>query len=144
MNLRQVVQMHCMMSGKPFDESRSFHYHFPDALWDRLSAYLINLKRLPLWVNRNLSTTVFGGKQTSEFWRTIFLDGTAPQDQQVLAAPLIIMEMISGAGYLVGLTRQPASRRYLLGTDDGIRTRDPHLGKAARAVRLVLLSPVVR
>jgi len=85
---------------------------------------------------------VFGGKQTSEFWRTIFLDGTAPQDQQVLAAPLIIMEMISGAGYLVGLTRQPASRRYLLGTDDGIRTRDPHLGKAARAVRLVLLSPV--
>ena len=119
MNLRQVVQMHFMMSGKPFDDSRSFQYHFPDALWDRLSAYLINLKRLPLWVNRNLSTTVFGGKQTREFWRTIFLDGTAPQGQQVLA-----------------------SRRYVLGADDGIRTRDPHLGKAAKAVHLVLIRPV--
>jgi len=92
MNLRQVVQMHFMMSGKPFDESRSFQYRFPDALWDRLSAYLINLKRLPLWVNRNLSTTVFGGKQTSEFWRTIFLDGTAPQGQQVLASRRYVLE----------------------------------------------------
>ena len=67
----------------------------------------------------HLSMRVFGGKQTSEFWRTIFLDGTAPQGQQVLA-----------------------SRRYVLGADDGIRTRDPHLGKAARAVRLVLLRPL--
>lgn len=97
-NLRQVVQMHFMMSGKPFDQSRSFQYHFPEELWDRLRAYLINLRALSLWVNRDLSATVFGGKQTSEFWRTIFLEGKTPQGQQVLAAPLNIMEMIKDPG----------------------------------------------
>ncbi len=92
--LRQVVQMHFMMSGQPFDQNRSFRYQFPEQLWDRLRAYLVNLRALPLWVNRNLSATVFGGKQTSEFWRTIFLDGKTPQGQQALAAPLNTMEMI--------------------------------------------------
>jgi hypothetical protein len=97
-HLRQVVQMHFTMSGQPFDPNRSFQYKFPEQLWDRLRAYLINMRTLPLWVNRNLSATVFGGRQTSEFWRTIFLDGKTPQGQQVLAAPLNIMEMIQEPG----------------------------------------------
>lgn len=99
-HLRQVVQMHFTMSGQPFDQSRSFQYLFPEQLWDRLRAYLINMRTLPLWVNRDLSATVFGGKQTSEFWRTIFLDGKTPQGQQVLAAPINIMEMIKEPGAL--------------------------------------------
>lgn len=99
-HLRQVVHIHFTMSGQPFDERRSFQYPFPEQLWDRLRAYLINMKALPLWVNRNLSATVFGGKQTSEFWRTIFLDGKTPQGQQVLAAPINIMEMIKEPGAL--------------------------------------------
>ncbi len=97
-HLRQVVQMHFTISGQPFDQSRSFQYLFPEQLWDRLRAYLINMRALPLWVNHDLSATVFGGKQTSEFWRTIFLDGKTPQGQQVLAAPINIMEMIKGPG----------------------------------------------
>jgi hypothetical protein len=86
--------MQFVMSGQLFDQSRSFQYPFPEQLWDRLRAYLLNLRALPLWVNRNLSATVFGGKQTSEFWRTIFQDGKTPQGQQVLAGPINIMEMI--------------------------------------------------
>ncbi|MGH4010006.1 MAG: hypothetical protein ACRDTH_17950, partial [Pseudonocardiaceae bacterium] len=46
-------------------QSWSFQYLFPEQLWDRLWAYLINMKALPLWVNRDPSATVFGGKQTS-------------------------------------------------------------------------------
>lgn len=92
--VRQIVQVHFTMAGQPFDQSRSFQYKFPEQLWDRLRAYLINLRTLALWANRDLSATVFGGKQTSEFWRTIFLDGKTPQGQQVLAAPLNLMEMI--------------------------------------------------
>lgn len=92
--------MHFTMSGRPFDQSRSFQYPFPEQLWDRLRAYLINMRALPLWVNRDLSATVFGGKQTSEFWRTIFLNGKTPQGQQVLAAPINIMEMIKEPGAL--------------------------------------------
>ncbi len=97
-NLRQVVQMHFMMAGQPFDQSRSFQYLFPEQLWDRLRAYLINLRALPLWFNRDLSATVFGGKQTSGFWHAIFLEGKTPQGQQVLAGPINIMEMIKEPG----------------------------------------------
>lgn len=93
-NMRQVVQGHFVMVGQLFDQSRSFQYPFPEQLWDRLRAYLINLRALPLWFNRDLSATVFGGKQTSDFWRTIFEDGKTPQGQQVLAAPINIIDMI--------------------------------------------------
>ena len=54
----------------------------------------MSLRSLPLWVNRDLSATVFGGKQNSEFWQKIFEDGKTPQGQQVLSAPLNLMEMI--------------------------------------------------
>ena len=37
---------------------------------------------------------MFGGKQNSEFWQKIFEDGKTPQGQQVLSAPLNLMEMI--------------------------------------------------
>jgi hypothetical protein len=97
-NARQIVQMHFLMSGQPFDQDRSFQYEFPTQLWERLRAYLVNLRALPLWVNRDLSATVFGGKQNNDFWRTVFLDGKTPQGQQVLAAPLNIMEMIKDPG----------------------------------------------
>jgi hypothetical protein len=71
---------------------------FPEQLWDRLRAYLISLRALPLLVNRDLPATVFGGKQTSDFWRTIFQDGKTPQGQQGLTAPLNLMEMIKEPG----------------------------------------------
>jgi HNH endonuclease. len=92
--VRQIVQVHFTMAGQPFDQNRSFQYKFPEQLWDRLRAYVVNLRALTLWVNRDLSATVFGGKQTSDFWRTIFLDGKTPQGQHVLSAPLNLMEMI--------------------------------------------------
>lgn len=45
-------------------------------------------------MNRDLSQTVFGGKQNYEFWQTIFESGKSPQGQQVLAGPINLMEMI--------------------------------------------------
>jgi hypothetical protein len=49
---------------------------------------------LPLWANRDLSATIFGGKQTNDYWRTIFETAKTPQGQQVLLSPLNLMEMI--------------------------------------------------
>lgn len=70
--VRQIVQLQFTMAGQPVDEQRSFQYRFPEQLWDRLRAYLINLRVLPLRVNRDLSATIFGGKQSYDYWRTIF------------------------------------------------------------------------
>jgi HNH endonuclease len=92
--VRQIIQVHFTMAGQPFDDQRSFQYPFPEQLWSRLRAYLVNLRAFPLWVNRDLSATIFGGKQTNDYWRTIFETAKTPQGQQVLPAPLNLMEMI--------------------------------------------------
>jgi hypothetical protein len=92
--VRHIVQTYFNMMGKPIDERRLFQYAFPDPLWDRLRSYLRNLKGLPVWVNRDLSKTIFGGKQNYDFWQKIFETGKSPSNQQVLAAPIDLMQMI--------------------------------------------------
>jgi hypothetical protein len=51
---------------------------------------------MPLWVNRELSQTVFGGKQSPEYWQTIFESGKTPQNQQILPSGINLMKMIQG------------------------------------------------
>lgn len=95
--VRQIVQTYFNMMGQPVDESRLFQHPFPAPLWDRLRAYVSNLAKLPIWVNKDLSSSVFGGKQSADFWREIFQTGKAPTGQQVLAAPINLMDMIADA-----------------------------------------------
>ncbi len=92
--VRQIIQTYFNMMGTPIDERKMFQYSFPEPLWDRLRAYVGNLKQLPVWVNRDLSLTAFGGKQTYDFWQKVFETGRSPQGQQVLAGPINLMELI--------------------------------------------------
>jgi hypothetical protein len=94
--VRQIVRTFFNMLGQPVDEERLFQYPFPDPLWDRLRAYVSNLKKLPVWVNRDLSLSVFGGKQNYEYWQRVFETGRSPQGQAVLAQPINLMQMING------------------------------------------------
>jgi hypothetical protein len=91
----QVTKNYFLMQGRVIQEDRLFQYRFPEPLWDRIDAFVANLKRLPVWLNLDLSATVFGGKQTYDFWQSIFETGTNPAGQQVLAAPLNLMDMIT-------------------------------------------------
>lgn len=93
--VRRIVQMHFNITGVPVDEKKLFQYSFPDALWANLQAYVSNLKKLPIWVNRELSNTLFGGKQTYSFWQHIFETGRSPQDVQVLPEPINLIRMIN-------------------------------------------------
>ena len=86
--VEQIVLRHFVALGTPVDQHRLFQYHFSEVLWQQLRAYVRNLGCLPLWVNHALSATVFGGKQTSDFWRTIWETGSSPQGTAVLAAPI--------------------------------------------------------
>lgn len=95
--VRQIVQTYFNMMGQPVDETRLFQHPFPAPLWDRLRAYVGNLAKLPVWVNHDLSASVFGGKQSTDFWKEIFQSGRAPTGQQVLAAPINLLEMIADA-----------------------------------------------
>jgi hypothetical protein len=56
--------------------------------------FLTSLSELPVWVNTDLSDSVFGGKQNNNFWKTIFETGKTPQGMQVLSKPINLIDMI--------------------------------------------------
>lgn len=92
--IQQIVKNYFIMLGNPINEDRLFQYKLPQPLWDRVSIFIRNFKQLPVWINTELSLSVFGGKQNYEYWQTIFETGKSPQGQQVLTTPLNLMEMI--------------------------------------------------
>lgn len=92
--VQQVIKNYFINAGRPIDESRLLHYRFPDQLLQNIRQFLRTLRTLPLWVNRDLSATIFGGKQVYGFWQQIFETGTAPTGQRVMPSGINLMEMI--------------------------------------------------
>jgi hypothetical protein len=92
--VRLVIAHYNAWTSRVVHEDRLLHFRLPDELWDRLRNFLESLSRLPCWVDRNLSTTVFGPKQNLDYWEKVFQNGKAPSEIQILAAPLDLNEMI--------------------------------------------------
>jgi hypothetical protein len=92
--VRLVIANFNAYTGKVVHEDRLLHQRLPDELWNRLANFLESMSRLPCWIDRNLSTTVFGPKQNFDYWEKIFQTGKAPTGIAVLAAPLDLNEMI--------------------------------------------------
>lgn len=72
-----VCQTVVISAGQLWHAERPFQRRLPEALWSTLDHFVVNLSRLPLWKNRTLSSTVFGGKQNLQFWRNAFQSGSA-------------------------------------------------------------------
>ncbi|WP_311029384.1 HNH endonuclease [Mesorhizobium koreense] len=89
-----IVANHFLMTGRVVDGGRLFQYPFPEQLWTNIGHFIDNLARLPLWVNRDASLTIFGGKQTYAFWHQIFESGASPNGQKVMASGIDLMQMI--------------------------------------------------
>lgn len=96
--VRLVIEHYFAWSGERIDKERLFQHKFPEALWKRLETFFRRMAGLPCWVDKNLSRTVFGGKQNLDFWATIFKTGKAPTGVVVLAKPININEMIQDTG----------------------------------------------
>lgn len=92
--IRLVMANYFAYTGKVVHEDRLLHTRLPDELWHRIRNFLESASRLPCWVDRNLSTTVFGPKQSADFWERVFKTGTAPSGIQILAEPLDLNSMI--------------------------------------------------
>jgi len=54
------------------------------------------LAGLPLWTNKELSATLFGGKQNNDYWEHIFKTGETIDGKKILAKELNVIEMIRG------------------------------------------------
>ena len=89
-----VIENYFAWTGQMVDKERILQHPFPEDLWTRIESFLNNLSRLPCWIDKNLSTTVFGAKQNYDFWTHIFMGGKAPSGVRVLTEPLDINKMI--------------------------------------------------
>lgn len=92
--IRQIAYNYFIMQGKPVVKEKLFQYEFEAALWNNIRVFIKNLSNLPLWINNELSSTVFGGKQNYNYWQSIFETGKSPQGVKVLAEPINLIEMI--------------------------------------------------
>jgi hypothetical protein len=90
----QIIEHHLLTIGKVINRDKLFQYPLPEQLWTNIGNFIENLARRPLWIDRQASSTIFGGKQAYSFWQTIFETGTSPAGQKVLPVGLNIMEMI--------------------------------------------------
>jgi hypothetical protein len=93
-HVQQIAKFYFINTGKPIKEERLFQYLFPEQLWVNIRNFVRNLGQMPLWANRDLSETVFGGKQNNSFWHAIFETGKTPAGVQVMPKGLNLVEMI--------------------------------------------------
>lgn len=92
--VKQIVQNYFITTGKPVDEKRLFQYPLPDACWENIENFADALKRLPLWINKDLSLSVFGGKRNMDYWQEIFEHGRTQNGVEVMSSGIDLMEMI--------------------------------------------------
>lgn len=82
--VKTIAQLSFTTSNLAYYPDRPLHRPFSNELWANIENYVVNLSRLPLWRDRGLSQTIFGGKQTAGFWRDVFETGVAPNGTGVL------------------------------------------------------------
>ena len=92
--VRQLVHQYFLTNGTPIDESRLFQYPLPETCWNNIRNFINSLVAMPVWVNRDMSVTVFGAKHNYGFWQTIFETGSTPEGTKILPRPINLMEMI--------------------------------------------------
>jgi hypothetical protein len=83
------------MRGQVVADNELFERKFPDELWSLIAKLVGNVASLPVWVNRQISGTVFGGKQDHDYWKIIFASGKDRAGVPVLAKPLNLSELIA-------------------------------------------------
>jgi hypothetical protein len=92
--VRLVIENYNAWTGRLCEKERLLHYVLPEELWVRIKAFLTTLASLPCWIDKNLTSTVFGAKQNLDFWKKVFQTGTTPTGVRVLTEPLDLQTMI--------------------------------------------------
>lgn len=90
-----VITIYYAQNGVAIYGRRDFFQHeIPAQLWTNIKNFITNLRNLSLWKSREFSSTLFGGKQVSSFWKAIFETGKSPRGEEVLANPINVSMMI--------------------------------------------------
>lgn len=89
-----IIKNYYAVTMQWVDEDRLLQIQHPETLWNSIRNFLINLRGLPCWVDKNLSGTIFGAKQNRDFWTQVFKTGIAPTGARVLTEPIDLQKMI--------------------------------------------------
>ncbi len=92
--LKLLINNYFATTGMMYDSDNLFQQPIPDMLWINIRNFIHNLSELPVWRDRSMAATIFGGKQNYEYWKSIFKTASTPDGKQVLANPLNTIEMI--------------------------------------------------
>ncbi len=89
-----LIKNYFSMTGELYNDQNLFQIKFPDQLWTNIRSFICNLRDLPLWKDRSMASTVFGGKQVYDYWYTAFRTGKTPDGTLVLTKPINVVDMI--------------------------------------------------
>lgn len=90
----QIIQNYFSVTGKYIDEKKLFQRVIPDQCWINIENFITSLMELQIWVNKDLSATVFGGKQNYDFWQSIFESGSTVNGFEVMPSGINFLDMI--------------------------------------------------
>lgn len=90
----QIVQNYFSVTGQFVDEKKLFQYAIPSQCWINIENFITSLMELQIWVNRDLSLTVFGAKQNYDFWQSIFESGSTISGFEVMPKGINFLDMI--------------------------------------------------
>lgn len=94
--VNDIIVMYFAANGMPtYNRTNFFQSEFPEQLWTNITNYIKNLWELPFWRSKELSSTIFGGKQNYAFWQTIFTTGKSQQGEDIIGQPLDLQQMIT-------------------------------------------------
>ena len=89
-----IIQNYYVQIGNQVDPKKLFQESFPDQLWLNIHIFIRNLSNLPIWVNNELSSTIFGGKQNYAYWEHILKTGKTPAGVPALTSGIDFTKMM--------------------------------------------------
>ena len=89
-----LIKNYFSLTGELYNDQNLFQIKFPDQLWINIRTFVRNLRDLPLWKDRTMAATIFGGKQVYDYWNTAFRTGKTPDGTLVLSKPINVVDMI--------------------------------------------------
>lgn len=99
-NWLKYIQAHIrrffLMQGEMIEEELLFQTAFPQILWEQIRNMVVNLSNLPIWKNieETISSNIFGGKRTYDYWNQTMKTGITPGNIPVLAKGLNLDDLI--------------------------------------------------
>lgn len=89
-----VINNNFTAVGYIYDNDNLLQQPFSEILYEQIRLFLRNLRNLPAWNDRGMSSTIFGGKTNYAYWETIFRKGTTPDGMKVFSDGININDFI--------------------------------------------------